>query len=361
MILNTKQYVDLPFDSEYGSYTMGISTATNLVDQQRNVIDILPGYQTIVKVIPQLLGTTGPFDAMDEFSRQCKLPHETQGLKLIRSYTRIGCEYECAATKAVEVCGCLPWYITNNFTGVPICEKFQGHCFHQIMSDESSYKKCLQLCKEDCSGTPLTIVTSYLPINTKISCQKGAYLYEHFMIASRKHFALENYKTLITGDGLIPDLATSLANGSLCSTYVEKFVAMVNVESPTSSVIKSSRETRVTFLDQLGTIGGTLGLFTGMSILSMVEVGFFIISFFRGCWKKDKKNKKNEPSTLFTRFFKPDESRDQHSQNECEKRMNDLQTEINDLQNMKVSFMEYTVYEKQVMFTCNTSEKSNIQ
>ena len=118
---------------------------------------------------------------------------------------------------------------------------------------------------------------------------------------------------------------------------------MVNVESPTSSVIKSSRETRVTFLDQLGTIGGTLGLFTGMSILSMVEVGFFIISFFRGCWKKDKKNKKNKPSTLFTTFFKRDESRDEHSLDELEKRVNDLEMVNNDLQTenekMKVSFM----------------------
>ena len=102
MVINTKQYVSLPFDSESGSYTMGISTETNLVDQQRNVIEILPGYQTIVKVIPQLLGTTGPFNAMDAFSRQCKLPHETKGLNLIRSYTRIGCEYECAVAIAVK-------------------------------------------------------------------------------------------------------------------------------------------------------------------------------------------------------------------------------------------------------------------
>ena len=47
---------------------------------------------------------------------------------------------------------------------------------------------------------------------------------------------------------------------------------MLTVESPSTSVIRSRREKRFSFNDQLGTIGGTLGLFTGISLLSMVEV-----------------------------------------------------------------------------------------
>ena len=101
----------------------------------------------------------------------------------------------------------------------------------------------------------------------------------------RQHFAFKNYETLVTGDGQIPDLQASMANGSLCYQYVEKFIAMVSVESPTSTVAKSAREPRVTFMDQLGTIGGTLGLFTGMSLLSMIEIVFFLYAFFKSCLK----------------------------------------------------------------------------
>jgi hypothetical protein len=46
-------------------------------------------------------------------------------------------------------------------------------------------------------------------------------------------------------------------------------------------VTKSARETRVTFIDQLGTIGGTLGLFTGISILSMIEIVVFLFTLLR--------------------------------------------------------------------------------
>ena len=60
---------------------------------------------------------------------------------------------------------------------------------------------------------------------------------------------------------------------------------MVSVESPTSTVAKSAREPRVTFMDKLGTIGGTLGLFTGMSLLSMIEIVFFLYAFLKSCLK----------------------------------------------------------------------------
>jgi hypothetical protein len=43
----------------------------------------------------------------------------------------------------------------------------------------------------------------------------------------------------------------------------------------------SIRDKRNSFYDQLGTIGGTLGLFTGMSLLSMVEVIFLMGNIFK--------------------------------------------------------------------------------
>ena len=51
----------------------------------------------------------------------------------------------------------------------------------------------------------------------------------------------------------------------------------MSISSPTTSVMRTVHDKRFTFNDQLGTIGGTLGLFTGMSILSMVEVLFFAV------------------------------------------------------------------------------------
>ena len=276
-----RPYVSLPFNAAHLAYTLGISTKVNLIDQKRNLIDILPGFKTVVKVIPQLINTTTSFDEMAVSTRNCKLSTENEEFNLLNSYTKVGCEFECAVKRAVSVCKCMPWFYTNNFESTPICNGFSGYCFEHFISDESNYKKCGDLCKEDCRGIPMTVVTTYVPINAVDLCKEGSFFKKHLTHSFRQHFAFENYQTLVTGDGQIPDLQASMANGSLCYQFVEKFIAMVSVENPTSSVAKSAREPRVTFMDQLGTIGGTLGLFTGMSLLSMIEIVFFLYAFLK--------------------------------------------------------------------------------
>ena len=138
----------------------------------------------------------------------------------------------------------------------------------------------------------MTVVTTYVPINAVDLCKEGSFFKKHLIRSFRQHFAFRNYETLVTGDGQIPNLQASMTNGSLCYQFVEKFIAMVSVESPTSTVAKSAREPRVTFMDQLGTIGGTLGLFTGMSLLSMIEILFFLYAFLKSCFKFETKDLK---------------------------------------------------------------------
>ena len=53
-VVNMTPYVSLPFNAAHLSYTLGISTKVNLIDQKRNLIDVLPGFKTVVKVIPSL-------------------------------------------------------------------------------------------------------------------------------------------------------------------------------------------------------------------------------------------------------------------------------------------------------------------
>ena len=57
-----------------------------------------------------------------------------------------------------------------------------------------------------------------------------------------------------------------------CQEYVKNYITIVTIETPTETVTKSTRVKRVSFTDELAVIGGTLGLFSGMSLLSMVEI-----------------------------------------------------------------------------------------
>ena len=330
-----RPFASLPFNSESLSYGVGISTKSNVIDQRRNTIRLLPGYQITIKTIPQLVGATDQFKEMDVTTRNCKLAGEIDGLKLINTYSKVGCELECATNKAIEICHCLPWYFTNNFTGTPICDSFGGHCFEEILTNEANYKKCSKWCIEDCSGMPMTVVTSYVPINLDEACKRNSYFEKHFVHSSRQYFTFEIYRSLIEGDGQVPDLQTNLANGSLCRNFISNFVALVSVESPTDSITKSAREIRVTLIDQIGTVGGTLGLFTGMSILSMVEIGFFLVKFVMSFFKIKQ-------SDLLTIGKNPQEHQEQDSSTngsknhlQCDQKIEALSKKIDHLEELE--------------------------
>ena len=283
------------FTDKPASITLGVSPLEASIDQKRNVIELLPGYQTFVTVTPQLVDTDDAFDSFSVEARKCKFVHETDEmpLNLLNSYTRVGCEFECAAERAALLCKCMPWYYTNeNYTRTPICDMFGGYCFDQIVSNIIYYKMCKVECLEDCHYTSLSMWHSTVPLEVQEICKDGTFFDIFFKKNFQRLFAFENYQMLVQKQSTL-DIAKSLRNGSLCSTYVNNYVSFVSIESPTKSVTKSHRDQRKFFIDKLGTIGGTLGVSAGMSVLSMAEVVVFVYILLMGIvldtkqlWKK---------------------------------------------------------------------------
>ncbi len=65
------------------------------------------------------------------------------------------------------------------------------------------------------------------------------------------------------------------------SAYQKKYpLKFVQIYFGTATYDKIERDEKVTVQAQLGLIGGTMGLLTGFSLLSAVEVIYFIIKFF---------------------------------------------------------------------------------
>ena len=292
--VNMKPYSNQPFGPKYIPFTVGVSGKDTYLDQKTSLHKLRPGFHTTIHVIPKILKTTSDFNNLHLNARNCKLPHETTAFQLLREYSQKGCELECAVRKATSFCQCLPWQYPNNFQSLPICDMFGGYCFNQIMSNIIYYKMCKSHCLEDCQHTSLAMWHSTIPLETKDICKNGAYFDIFFKKNFQRLFAFESYQILIQRQSTI-DLATSLSNGSLCTTYIKKYVAFVSIESPTKSVTKSHLDQRKFFIDKLGTIGGTLGVCAGMSVLSMVEVFVFIYIVLAGLfidmlqlWKKIK-------------------------------------------------------------------------
>ena len=261
-------------------YNIGISTKRGLIDQQRNSIAIQPGHIVLVNVLPRLFTTTADFNDLKRNQRKCKLPHETEGFQFLKEYSRSGCEFECAVQKAISLCKCLPWYYPNDFTEWPICEMFSGYCFDMIMSDNTYYKQCIGQCMRDCEETAFMVIPSSVPLDLDHLCYFKGFLMQHFEKNFNKHFAFKRYQILVDGSGSISDLVTSFTNGSLCKDYVKNYVSFVRVESPISKILLTKKDRRIYFYDQLGTFGGTFGLFMGGSVICMFELCFLVLHIF---------------------------------------------------------------------------------
>ena len=238
---NMKPYSKQPYGPSYIPYTIGLSGKKNFIDQKNSLYKLRPGYHTTIHVIPKIIETTSSFDNLDLYTRECKLPHETTGFQLFKEYSQSGCEIECAAKKATSFCHCLPWNYPNNFTSLPMCDMFGGYCFNMIMSNIVYYKSCKSECVEDCQETSLSIWHRTVPLNTEDLCKDGTYFDAFFKKNFQKLFAFEHYRIMIE-DHDIPDLATSLSNGTLCMSYIRNYISLVTVESPTKSVTKVSSD-----------------------------------------------------------------------------------------------------------------------
>ena len=276
MWVNLKSHTVQLHNRKATKYKIGITGSYDAVDQNRNLIDVRPGEQAVINIIPRLVRTSPDFDSLRLDQRECKLSHETNGISFMNTFTRISCETDCAIKKAIPICRCIPWHYPNAFDRWPVCEMFGAHCFDLMMAADPNYNGCKYKCKRDCKEIDYIVLPEYFPLDYKQLCSGRSFHNQHFSQAYRQHFSFLNYKALIEGR-FVEDLATSFLNGSMCQDYIRDYVALINVEGPTSGVILTNRDNRIFVYDQIAAIGGHFGLFLGMSMLSIAEVFIFLI------------------------------------------------------------------------------------
>ena len=283
--LNMKPLNPNDMSQNFKPYTLNIQDDGNIFDQKRALIDLIPGYHFSIKVSPQVKDISQALEKEDIRIRGCKLSSEIEGFKFLNKYSKSGCEFECAIQKSLNICQCLPWFYGIESTDSKTCNWFGSKCFEDIMVNEEYYKNCSDTCLPDCKATTLTVISSVSPINKDEFCNKK--VLEDLRMNKQNHwfkFGLLDFLTGKTDDRpwhMFLDDQSDVRLRQACEEFARNYVAYITIEALNSEVIQSIKEMRVTFTDQLGMVGGTLGLFTGMSVLSFLEIGWLLVGLVR--------------------------------------------------------------------------------
>jgi hypothetical protein len=169
-------------------------------------------------------------------------------------------------------CNCYPWYLTqiprDNLT---ICDAFGMRCYKEFVLDAKKDDMFMTECLPAC-------------ISTKYS----SYLYGQRGSDSRsKTDPLRQNITTYFETGI-----DSIVNRLLINASVESYeklgwslisIININFEDPEATVV--TKDAKVTFSDMLGTIGGTFGIFLGLSIVGLVDMFLEMYEWFQSMIK----------------------------------------------------------------------------
>ena len=346
MIVSMKPRISLPYSDDSITYSLGVSTILNSMDQKLDVIDLEPGLHTVISVTPQSIQTTKGFDELSPYSRNCRLPHETTRLMSFKNYSRTACEHECAFKKAVSLCKCAPWYYRNESSTVPICEMFGGYCFNRIMSDRNYYKACSEECLEDCNGIQLSWEKSFRPINIDKICKRGNVMFEFLKKSENQHFSQNYYNRwkLATEDyRQFEELHKIMKDGNMsdhyvtqCMEYVEKYIAIVTIETPTNVVTLTLRDVEASFAEKVAIFGGEIGLFTGFTFFSIIEMATTI---YKKIWPANDKTT-TEDTLKSKKKKKTYEDQIANDKRSNQRRLHQLEREMKIVKNERLDRLE---------------------
>ena len=225
---------------------------------------------------------------------------------------------------AKSYCNCVPWYLPNEGMGrYTICDKIGNHCFKKKRNEMKIAKEtCPPLCEQfrfitseihkkidpikECEKDDgaESIIANYLHMNLNSAAGYDRQLPRNIPMSDyiakplmlQFYEKMQEYKNVSLEVKGRNDILDSVKE--TCKAILSQDIARVSIMFESNYYVLTNTNVRVTFFDQISALGkiyiisfiplnnnqcqvffskgGALGLFTGVSILSMVEICFWI-------------------------------------------------------------------------------------
>ena len=248
IILNSFESVKSPRTTN--DFVLSISNENNNYDIVRHNFQVQPGNFYTFRIMASQTTTTTKFEAMNLKYRNCRLDVEKGGLKYMKSYTKSGCEYECALNRSALKCHCIPWNLPRSPSDHrAYCDMLGNMCFSSAMKASATFDDCD--CPDDCTSTALSIFESSRPLTDLTDyCDPSNSLFYDFKVFTVEKLYYGFYYDYVVNNGPNPD-----SYDEICRYLLQRHVAIVKVEMATKSIIRSKRDKKFSFETQLSSLG----------------------------------------------------------------------------------------------------------
>jgi len=187
-----------------------------------------------VLITPEIITSSDDFSSLSLDQRNCYLKNERK-LNFFKIYTQRNCEIECLSQKMFRSCGCVPYdVIRDNQT--KICDFLDYICIQNVRSQINTEENLVNRC------------------NCLQPCDYISYSIE--IIKTRKIYE-------------IPEEADA--------KYLHSYNIFLHIRFKENEFVSLQRVRQFTISDFLSYIGGLLGLFAAISVLSLFEIFYFHI------------------------------------------------------------------------------------
>ncbi|RZC41709.1 ASC domain containing protein [Asbolus verrucosus] len=230
----------------------------------------IPLHQNVAATIkPVRIATSKRIEAYSPKRRNCYFAHERH-LKYFQKYTSSNCKLECLTNYTLQRCQCVNFFMPrqngSKICGIDsiVCMKLADRAV-QMVYILKNLKQIWNTTYEDIKGE-FDLECDCLPICSDLH-------YEAETTETDWNWnTLEGFYFNLTDEGLSIVVLQDIAH----KTYFRWFHSSVNLFFKSDDFFSSERHELYGPIDFLANFGGLLGLFTGFSVLSLMEVLYFL-------------------------------------------------------------------------------------
>ncbi len=240
---------------------------------RNSFIKVAKGQGLSIALKVTMTETTNEFNAMSLRARGCILDKDKSGTSPSAvNYVDVNCFVEELTSEAIANCNCTPWYLRRNQIESNICD-FLGHkCYRKHVKSDKNRNRILSTnCRPGCEQIEYTPhIQDKYQLWTDNPRNQNDEIVHNYVYWGIKEDPGSNV-TFGKPNPLIAVYAVNVTNEEYEKERLSR-MALININfgEPKATVI--SKDAKMTFPDMLGSIGGTFGIFLGVSFMGLYDL-----------------------------------------------------------------------------------------